>query len=415
MGGPGSGRHSSSSGGRSGGGTSSSSTGGSKSGSTTTSKPSSSTGATATNKSGGVPTSKSSSSAGIGRSSSSTEGSKNGSLAASKPSSSTGATATNKSGGGPTPKLSKSTGTEGSSTTPSGKESHAGQHYFETKSGAPDRRSAAMRSGDLKTTQSGTIDARSSAVRRGDALVTQNQTLDHRSAIAKPSYQPPTHKPSWSYDAQGNLKDTSGAVKRGDVKRTSRGDIKPESKALQHNEARLTKEGEWDHRYGTWKHGTHAIDPAEMRTHHFRDSYAQQKYSKEHPSSKETDASRDVAHYASLQVAIESLKHRRGPHMTEAQYKDLVEPIVNHPLNFRMVSTATNREQHVRFENEIKNAMQKGTKVSSAAAERAALDARRLVKIADDFRQKGDNIRAHEAERMSEEYMSVVKESHKDD
>ncbi|KAL0228828.1 hypothetical protein GEMRC1_013448 [Eukaryota sp. GEM-RC1] len=347
---------------------------------------------------GGPGSGRHSSSGGTSSSSSSSGGRSSSSSTSSGSKSSSGSHSSSKS----------STASQGQTkTTPTGRVSHAGEYYYEKSDHTIDHRSAAYRSGDIQETSSGGISRTSAAVRRGDASVTQSGGLDHRRLIAQPTYTAPKEEKSILYDSEGNIKKTSGVARSGEMRFTQDDEPDLRSSMFRQNKARLTKEGEFDHRYRSWTDAEHSISPEELRTGLLRDSYAQEQYRKAHPNSHAY--SMDVSHTASLLVALESLKHRRGPHLTEQQIRNLAQPIVNHPKNFRMVASETNREHFTALERGVVAAMKDpNIPVTKEIGSRAATAACTLQVIADDLRSSGNEQSAHEAERWSAEYLNIA-------
>ncbi|KAL0217228.1 hypothetical protein RCL1_007711 [Eukaryota sp. TZLM3-RCL] len=182
------------------------------------------------------------------------------------------------------------------------------------------------------------------------------------------------------FNSDGTVRESTQAVRSGEIKTTESGGISEDSPMVQRGEARVTKDGSLDDRYKSGQQASYAVDPSEVTAKHLRDQPAQDEYRSSHSG----DSEKDVAHYVGLDPGSKMLQHRPGPHLTQEQYESSAGNVLNDPANMRMVDSDTNRIGQRSLEREQSKAIQDPEyQMSAPAQQRSELGARRMDKVAE--------------------------------
>ncbi len=116
----------------------------------------------------------------------------------------------------------------------------------------------------------------------------------------------------------------------------------------------------------------------------FRDSNAQRQY-REQSQSKDKDT-KEVAHKLPLDTTATVLNDYRGPGRPSGSEASDVKKVVNDPDNLRMVNTDTNRSDHTKLDNSIKEKAETHEPLTAKEEQRALQGATVVLKHEDELK-----------------------------
>ena len=116
----------------------------------------------------------------------------------------------------------------------------------------------------------------------------------------------------------------------------------------------------------------------------FRDSHAQRQHREQSQSANKD--TQDVAHKLSLDLTAMVLNDHRSPGRIAKSERSDVKEVVNKPENYRMVDRDTNRSDHVKIDNALKEKAETHEPLTAREEQRAVQGAKVIQKNEDELK-----------------------------